>query len=91
MNNWLGRQRSVFNQISEIMVGAKKDSMGSLVRPFEGLIGGLVYNGVEVMEQVLEDDSRAVLHGNVALHRRSQPLKPRLSVSCKQQFNVAEV
>lgn len=63
-----GRQLSIFNNHSKIQVGGKKNAIrDSIDRPFQGVITGLVFNGIRILDMASENDPRITVKGDVEL------------------------
>ncbi|XP_054706570.1 neurexin-1-like [Uloborus diversus] len=65
-----GRQLTVFNSHSTVQVGGKRNPLrgtGSIERPFQGIISGLVVNGDRILDMAAEDDPRISVSGDVEL------------------------
>ncbi|XP_023227763.1 neurexin-3-like [Centruroides sculpturatus] len=63
-----GRQLSIFNNHSKIQVGGKKNAIrDSIDRPFQGVITGLVFNGIRILDMASENDPRITIKGDVEL------------------------
>jgi len=56
---------SVFNSVSQILIGGKFHRSGDVQSPFQGYIAGLVFNGERVFDHAQAGDSRAKLHQHV--------------------------
>ena len=64
----VGRQMSVFNSQARIQIGGKwHQVMGRVERPFLGVLAGLVYNKVRVLEDVRERRPGTDIMGHVSL------------------------
>lgn len=58
----------VFNTQSRIQIGGLKDPVKDIIdRPFEGIIAGLVFNSLRVLDFAAEEDSRTLREGDVEL------------------------
>ena len=66
-----GRQLKVFNNQSKVQIGGKKDNIyiddASIDKPFNGIISGLVFNGLHLLDLAAEHDSRIDIEGDVEL------------------------
>uniref|UniRef100_A0A0P4XQR9 Neurexin-2-beta n=1 Tax=Daphnia magna TaxID=35525 RepID=A0A0P4XQR9_9CRUS len=63
-----GRQRFIFNSQSQIHVGGSWNEVKSKVdRPFVGIIAGLVFNGIRVLDLAAERDPRIQIRGDIEL------------------------
>ncbi|XP_076366546.1 neurexin 1-like [Tachypleus tridentatus] len=63
-----GKQLAIFNSISRIEIGAKKNTgSGRLEKPFHGIITGLVFNGDRLLDMASEGDPRVTVEGDVEL------------------------
>uniref|UniRef100_A0A2C9K884 Uncharacterized protein n=1 Tax=Biomphalaria glabrata TaxID=6526 RepID=A0A2C9K884_BIOGL len=75
VKNPTGQQSHTFNNQAYIRIGGKKESNGSITRHFEGIISGLVLNGVHIFELAKQHDPKVKLEGNIALNIQAQPSK----------------
>nr|CAH0109280.1 unnamed protein product [Daphnia galeata] len=63
-----GRQRVIFNSQSQIHVGGSWNEVKSKVdRPFVGIIAGLVFNGIRVLDLAAERDPKIQIRGEIEL------------------------
>ncbi|ESO07562.1 hypothetical protein HELRODRAFT_76021 [Helobdella robusta] len=67
-----GRQIGVFNQVSQIMIGGKRESKGQVNRGFVGGVRGLWYDGVNVGELMSRGDWRVKIEGDVTMTVRNE-------------------
>ncbi|XP_076378751.1 neurexin 1 isoform X3 [Megalopta genalis] len=67
-NHPSGRQLTVFNSQSAILVGGRLNrNVGRIERPFLGVIAGLVVNGARILELAASKDGRVTTRGDVQL------------------------
>lgn len=63
-----GHQLSVFNSQAQIQIGGKWNRAKSRIdRPFVGVISGLVFNGLRILDLAAENDPRIMIRGDVQL------------------------
>uniref|UniRef100_T1J5X7 Uncharacterized protein n=1 Tax=Strigamia maritima TaxID=126957 RepID=T1J5X7_STRMM len=63
-----GKQLIVFNSQSRIQIGGRLNSIKRTIeQPFEGIISGLVFNGLRVLDLASERDPRINIQGDVTL------------------------
>ncbi|XP_067134301.1 neurexin 1-like isoform X3 [Centruroides vittatus] len=63
-----GRQLTIFNSHSKIQVGGKKNGLKDKIeRPFQGVIAGLVFNGLRILDMAAENDPSVTVVGDVEL------------------------
>jgi len=66
VTGFAGHQLSVFNTQSTIQIGGKWDRLKQRIeRPFGGIMAGLVFNGLRVLDLALEKDRRTEIRGDV--------------------------
>lgn len=66
--NPVGRQRFIFNSQSQIHVGGRwNEAKAQVDRPFVGIMAGLVFNGIRVLDLAAERDPRIQLKGDIEL------------------------
>lgn len=74
----LGRQFTVFNSHSTVQIGGRRLSNSSnpqqgrlpIEKPFRGIIAGLVFNSLRLLDLAAEDDPRITLDGDVKIIMR---------------------
>lgn len=82
-----GHQLSVFNSQSHIQVGGKWNRAKQKVeRGFAGVVSGLVFNGLRLLDLAAESDPRTEIRGDVTLltgirDRLHEPLQRMQQVS----------
>lgn len=63
----LGHQLSVFNNQAAIQIGGKWNREKQRIeRPFSGVISGLVFNGLRILDLAYEKDRRTEIRGDVS-------------------------
>lgn len=79
--NVAGHQLSVFNSQAQIQIGGKWNHAKQRVeRPFSGVMAGLVFNGLRLLDLASEKDGRTSVRGDVQLmtgirDRQHEPLQ----------------
>ncbi|NP_001240692.1 neurexin [Aplysia californica] len=68
-----GKQAHTFNNQAFVRIGGTKVENGSITQHFEGIISGLVLNGINVFELAKHEDPKVRLEGSVSLNQRPQP------------------
>ncbi|GFR65060.1 neurexin [Elysia marginata] len=68
--NPTGQQTHTFNNQAFIKIGGNRAHNMSIIKHFEGVISGLVLNGVRISELAKEKDPRIEKEGSVSLYRR---------------------
>ncbi|PSN31987.1 Neurexin-3 [Blattella germanica] len=80
-NHPSGHQLSVFNSQSQIQIGGKwNHAKQRIERPFSGVMAGLVFNGLRLLDLASEKDGRTSVRGDVQLmtgirDRQHEPLQ----------------
>ncbi|XP_047114681.1 neurexin-1-like [Schistocerca piceifrons] len=85
-NHPAGHQLTVFNSQSKVQVGGKWNNYTKRIeRPFSGVMAGIVFNGLRILDLAAEGDVRTTLRGDVrqltgGLHERMRenPLLQRM-------------
>ena len=63
-----GRQMAVFNSQSQIQIGGRwNPTLRRVERHFEGIIAGVVYNGLRPMDLAANADPKTKVQGQVRL------------------------
>lgn len=82
-NRLLGHQLSVFNNQAAIQIGGKWNRVKQRIeRPFGGIISGLVFNGLRILDLAYEKDRRTEIRGDVT---RVNTVKNRLQEPMQYQ------
>ncbi|KAH9495514.1 Neurexin-1, partial [Bulinus truncatus] len=68
VKNPTGQQSHTFNNQAYIRIGGKKEINGSITQHFEGIISGLVLNGIHIFELAKQQDPKIKLEGSVTLN-----------------------
>ncbi|XP_049829259.1 neurexin-1 isoform X6 [Schistocerca gregaria] len=85
-NHPAGHQLTVFNSQSKVQVGGKWNNYTKRIeRPFSGVMAGIVFNGLRILDLAAEGDVRTTLRGDMrqltgGLHEqmRENPLLQRM-------------
>ncbi|CAL1526179.1 unnamed protein product [Lymnaea stagnalis] len=75
VKNPTGQQSHTFNNQAFIRIGGKKAANGSIVQHFEGIISGLVLNGVHIFDLAKQQDPKIKFEGSVSLNVQPKPPK----------------
>jgi leucine-rich repeat transmembrane neuronal protein 1/2 len=92
ISNVAGHQLSVFNSEAQVQIGGKWNHAKQRVeRPFSGVMAGLVFNGLRLLDLASEKDGRTSVRGDVQLmtgirDRQHEPLQRMQQVG----FNVCD-
>lgn len=79
----IGHQLSVFNNQAAIQIGGKWNRVKQRIeRPFGGIISGLVFNGLRILDLAYEKDRRTEIRGDVT---RVNTVKNRLQEPMQYQ------
>jgi hypothetical protein len=88
----LGNQLSVFNSQSQVQLGGKwHRAKQRIERPFIGVIAGVVFNGIRVLDLAADKDPGVGIRGEVQpipslpAHIKEKPLNPSVELLHRMQ------